>query len=401
MSAPTQAIEDALEVCNAPMPDDERIAFNMVDRPSMFGDDVMDNLQGTLNIARNAKTILRAPKLPKIDAPVIAIGGGPSLNNHLDTIRSLQNKCVIVCAQTSLHGLREAGINPHFCTPMERPPVMAKYLPLDCGSTIFAGAPLVNPGVMDAFNRHCYIPSADCLYQWCNLPGEAQIVFGSSTGTTAVNVSTALSKHKVYLVGHDLCYNADKTHWSGSQAPKPKAGDSELWTDGNNGERVRTEPFWLRLCHQLAETANEQKRLVNTNTDTGAVIPHALLGSLPDASTLPDFTMPTMVPSEDRLHAWKQHARLMPYHARQLDKFFQKAKDITEDETDILKAGIGNNGHAFAYILVSILCQLSYESRMNELSRKQILDWLKTATHNTLRNCMPIFEQISDHAHAA
>jgi hypothetical protein len=82
-----------------PIPQDETQSFHQKDRPALFGDDIIDCAHGLLNLAKNAKTLMGCPTIPKIDAPAIAIGGGPSLDTHLDAIRKLQNKCLIVCSQ--------------------------------------------------------------------------------------------------------------------------------------------------------------------------------------------------------------------------------------------------------------------------------------------------------------
>jgi len=403
MYAHSQEIEDALEVGNKPTAPDERDAFNQQDRPFLFGDDVIDGVHGVINIAKNAHIILRAPSPARCDhVPAIAIGGGPSLKQHIPALRKLQHKCLLIAAQTSVKGLLEAGITPHMSSPMERPRVMRKYLPDNCGSMVFAGAPLVHPDVMNKFNRHVYLPSGDCVYRWCGLPNEHIIYFGSSTGTTAVNAAASMTTQKIYLVGHDLAFDNDSSHWEGSQAPGVKRTDQEHWIDGNNGERLRTEHFWRRLCEQLSETTRLHPHIVNVNAyhKVGAKIPGTLCEDLPDPDSLPDFTLPMNEPNEERLKRWKHHAKLMPYHARKLRKFFQSAKSIAPKDTDILRAGVGDNAYAFAYMMVSILTQLSYECRMGAITHDQCLGWLKTATDNFLTNGKDFFEQIAECAHA-
>lgn len=401
MLAQHPSIEAALSIADAPEAANERDATILQDRPSLFGDDVIDNLQGLYNIARNASTILRAPKLPKITAPAIAIGGGPSLAKHIDRIRDLQDKCLIVAAQTSLQGLLESGITPHLAAPMERPAIMTKYLPPDCGNIAFAGAPLVNHGVMDRFKHHYFVPSADCLYKWTNLPDEFQVFFGSSTGTTAVNVAAAMTHGPVFLVGHDLAYDEGESHWDKSIANKPKRGATPIMVPGNNGATVASEPFWIRLNTQLEETIRLHPGLYNVNAHdgVGAKIGNMKGAPLPDPASLSTFELPHGEPEEGRLIEWAKWARQLPMHARQLDRFYEKAKDLSPDETDILKAGLGKNGYALSYLLVSILTSMSYEARLGELSHKQVLEWLKSAMHNTLYNCRDVFEQIAELAH--
>lgn len=387
-----------------PVPDNEHDQFHQKDRPHLFGDDIIDCAHGLLNLAKNAKALIGAPSLPKISAPAIAIGSGPSLAMHLDALRKLQHKCLLVASQTALGGLLKEGITPHYCTPMERPRVMTKYTPEDCGNVIFAGSPFCHPDVVNRFKTHRWVPSADPIFNWANLPGEAQLFFGSSTGTTAVNVAAYSAwNSKVYLVGHDLAYADGKSHWSGSSAVAYKESDATEYTIGNNGERLRTEGFWRRLAQQITDTTTLHPGLVNVNAHygIGAKIDKLASAPLPDPDSLPDFVLPEAVPRPERLRAWKKQARMILTHASRLDRFFQKAKDISPEETDILNADVGKNGHAFAYLLVTLMTQFSYDVRMGAITRSQALDWFKESTHSILKNCRGILRQVQDCAEAA
>lgn len=387
-----------------PVPQDEEAAFHQKDRPVLFGDDIIDSLQGLLNMARNAKTLMCAPALPKIDAPAIAIGGGPSLANHLPALRKLQSKCLLVCSQTSLGGLLKEGITPHYCTPMERPQYMERYTPKDCGDVIFAGSSLCHPDVVNRFKRHRWVPSADDVMRWANIPGESQLFFGSSTGTTAVNVAAYSAwNSKVYLVGHDLAYSGGASHWSGTCGDVCDVTKSDEWCMGNNGEKVRTESFWRRLSGQITDTTTLHPGLINVNAHDGigARIDKVGSGPLPDPDSLPDFVLPDSTPRPERLRAWKKSARMVITHANRLDRFFQKIKRMTPEETDIRNADLGRNVHAFSYLLVSLLVQFSYDLRMQSITNEQGLEWFKESTGSVLRNCRGMLKQIQDLAEAA
>lgn len=386
------------------VPDDEEQQFHQKDRPALFGDDIIDCAHGLVNMARNAHVLMGAPALPKIDAPAIAIGGGPSLTMHLDALRKLQHKCLLVCSQTSLAGLLKEGIQPHYCTPMERPRVMAKYTPEDCGNVIFAGSPFCHPDVVNRFKQHRWVPSADDVFRWANLPGESQLFFGSSTGTTAVNVAAYSAwNSKVYLVGHDLSYADGKSHWNGSVAAPYHEDKAEEWIMGNNGQKLRTEGFWRRLAGQITDTTTLHPGLINVNAHYGVGAKIDKLGSapLPDADSLPDFMLPDAPPRPDRLRSWKKSARMILTHANRLDRFFQGIKDITPEETDIRNVDLGRNVHAFSYLLVSLMVQFSYDLRTQAITRKQGLDWLKESTHSILKNCRGMLRQVQELAEAA
>lgn len=386
------------------VPDDEEQQFHQKDRPALFGDDIIDCAHGLVNVARNARVLMGAPSLPKINAPAIAIGGGPSLAMHLPALRALQSKCLLVCSQTSLAGLLKEGITPHYCTPMERPRVMTKYTPTDCGDVIFTGSPFCHPDVVNRFKRHRWVPSADDVFRWTNLPNELQLFFGSSTGTTAVNVAAFSAwNNKVYLVGHDLAYTDGKSHWNGSVAVPYHEDKAEEWIMGNNGQKLRTEGFWRRLAGQISDTTNLHPGLINVNAHygIGAKIDKTGSAPLPDPESLPDFVLPDAPPRPERLRAWKKSARMILTHANRLDRFFQEAQAITPEATDIRNVDLGRNVHAFSYLMVSLMVQFSYDLRMRAITPRQGLDWLKESTHSILKNCRGLLKQIQELAEAA
>ncbi len=386
------------------VPSDEEQQFHQRDRPALFGDDIIDCAHGLVNVARNARVLMGAASPPKIDAPAIAIGGGPSLTMHLDALRKLQHKCLLVCSQTSLSGLLKEGIRPHYCTPMERPRVMTKYTPEDCGDVIFAGSPVCHPDVVNRFKRHFWVPSADDVFRWSNLPNENQLFFGSSTGTVAVNVAAYSAwNNKVYLVGHDLSYADGKSHWAGSIAVPYHEDKAEEWIMGNNGQKLRTEGFWRRLAGQITDTTNLHPGLINVNAhyQMGAKIDRTGSAPLPDPDSLPDFVLPDAPLRPERLRAWKKSARMILTHANRLDRFFQNMQDITPEATDIRNVDMGRNVHAFSYLMVSLMVQFSYDLRMRAIAPRQGLDWLKESTHSILKNCRGFLKQIQELAEAA
>jgi hypothetical protein len=387
-----------------PVPSDEHEQFHQKDRPALFGDDIIDCAHGLVNVARNAKKLIGAPSIPKINAPAIAIGGGPSLSMHLDALRKLQHKCLLVCSQTSLAGLLKEGITPHYCTPLERPQVMAKYTPEDCGNVIFAGSPFSHPDVVNRFKHHRWVPSADDIFRWVNLPGEDQLFFGSSTGTAAVNIAAYSAwNSKVYLVGHDLCYAEGKSHWNGSTAVAYDEAKASEIVMGNSGQMVRTEPFWRRLAGHISDTTTLHPGLVNVNAHygIGAKIDKLASAPLPDPDSLPDFVLPDAVPRPERLRAWKKSARQILTHANRLDRFFQDIKRITPEDTDIRNVDLGRNVHAFSYLFVTLMVQFSYDIRMQAITPPQALEWLKESTHSVLKNCRGMLRQIQELAEAA
>jgi hypothetical protein len=383
-------------------PEDPNQQHAMLDAPFRFGDCPMDCLQAVLNLARNAETILRAPQVPLLTdtTPVIAIGSGPSLESHLDALRALQGKAILIASLSAVGGLRVAGIEPHYAVPIERTEDIIDWMP-DCGPSLtFSGAPFVAKPVMDRFARHAYMPDANSLCAWSSLPDDLHMHYGSSTGTAAISMACTLTKGPVYLVGHDLAYDAGVSHWSGAKSA-PMLEDGTVL--GNNGEHLRSTWMWRRYRAMISELARCHGMVINTNAlaKRGAAIDATMAGQLPDPASLPDLVRPALVSNERRLSLWKSRARQLPRSAHTAMRVFDSATDL--DQLDIARAVPGPNGLLLAYILGSIYVQLSYEIAPNLPGKKTAITkpiairWCKQATMNVLRESLGVFEEVAEH----
>lgn len=391
------------------LPEDDRQRHASLDRPFLFGDCPVDNVQGILNIARNAKRILRAPTLPRGNWPIIAIGSGPSLEKHLPALRALQDKCILISAVTALKGLQEHGIYPHLTTPVERTEDMPQYLPAHGGRTRFAGAPLVCTAVADRFSHHSYVANMDALYNWCTLPNDCRLYFGSSTGTMAVSVAAWMTSGPVYLVGHDMAMSSGGSHWGPSTSIRE--GADGLTIEGNNGEMLPTHNLWKRFAFIIDEIARSQGNVYNVNAvdGIGAKLPNCKAGALPDPATLDDLVIDWGEPNEERLKLWKKHASRIARDARRACREIAAAKfnvrvidgQRKHVNLDMSTLVPGANGYVFCYLLIATYASMSYMTRM-KITRDDVAHaWAKEAIVNVLHGFRHIFEEIEEHAHSA
>ncbi len=227
-------LAEVLDLHQQELSADDRMRHAQLDRPFMFGDCPVDNLQGILNIARNAATLLRAPSLPNGTWPIIAVGSGPSVPKHLPAIKALQDRCIIIAAASALKPLQDYGIQAHLCSPLERTDDTLQYIAGSGQNTRFAGAPLVAPAMTRLFEKHNFIANMDSMYDWCALPTDRRIYFGSSTGTMAVSLAASMTTGPVYLVGHDLAFADGLSHWDASTSIHEK--NEGMTIEGNNGQ---------------------------------------------------------------------------------------------------------------------------------------------------------------------
>jgi len=358
-----------------------------------FGNDVLDNLQGAVHLAANADLLLRAPETGDIHfgkAPVIAIGSGPSVREHLAKLRSLQDTCILVCADTALSGLLEEGIRPHFCTPVERVPEIVDCLPEDTGETIFLGCPLVHPEAVRRFKRHVFSPGHDVVYDWVS-PGTKRYSHGPSSGTMSIYRACRMTDGPVYLVGHDLAHASGQTHWQGATAiPEiPIAGFS---LPGNGGDPVATIPFWQRLHREIGMSLRGRGNVFNTNLTTGAKIDHTENAPLPSPVELSSLGQVTLPDAADRRAPFMaRKARLAKDARRMLKKL-----DTAHKPSDVSMATLcpGENAPFFNYLFRSVYAQMSFERRFG-FPTDHVVDWTSTALRNVVTECAGIFEEIA------
>jgi hypothetical protein len=320
----------------------------LADRTYSYGNSIWDSFFGVENVSRNAPLLLRAPDLTACKGlfgatPIISIAAGPSLKAHIDKLRALQDRCVLVACDAVMNGLVDAGIEPHFCTPLERVDWNAPMVQKARGTrTIFAGPMVVHRDTIAPFEgRVVGVLGADALYEWL-VPDEnvQRVGLGISTGVFSVVLSRILGNGPVYLVGHDLAYAQDQSHWSGSDyAAKSMAdymksimtvSDNDLRRiPGNAGALVSSTTLWDKFRQQIAVEGLllgvEGRTLYNVNAhyQRGALIEHTAASPLPSPDSLPKLQWPAW-PGQDesRLRNWRERVKNLPKDCAAFHEYF-------------------------------------------------------------------------------
>lgn len=304
------------------------------DQPQLYGNDIIDSFMGLYHAAINAPRLLQAPFLGESfgiggEVPIIAIGAGPSLRGHLDRLRELQERAILVACDSAYPGLVAAGVIPHFVTPLERLKANAGFMARAVGTrTRFAGLPVCHPEALPPFADNLLgVAGYDRLYDWMWPDNPNRVMTGSSTGVLAVSISFALTTGPVYLVGHDLATIADESHWSAAELAVKQwkemkkatvfgGGYEDRMILGNNGEMVRSITWWDRFRNEIALMCRSLKRPVyNVNAfyRVGAYIEGTQAADLPDPDSLPLYLGPNLAPAQPhRYDRWRAKARTLP-----------------------------------------------------------------------------------------
>lgn len=367
----------------------------LTDQPQLYGNDILDSFMGVYHGAFNAPTLLPGPTVTDIagrygPAPVVAIGAGPSLKRHIDELRALQDRCVLVACDAVLPGLLAEDIQPHFVTPLERLRANAVFsIPARGTRCFFAGLPVCHPDTLTPFEgRTLGVAGLDRLYDWM-WPGaqsSLRIMTGSSTGVLAFSLALAVTRGPVYLVGHDLAKEAGNSHWKTddlaaedfkkmTQVTAFGAGYGKRMVPGNSGEMVESIDWWDRFRGEIALLTQAIGRTVynvSAHDRIGAVIQGTKAAPLPkpeETPILPEMQWPERRP--ERLHAWRARAQKMPSDADHLIACMDRLRaDIAHERTKpahewnvgalsdrmSISAGVTeDNVQAFSYLLRSAL----------------------------------------------
>lgn len=427
----------------------------LVDRPSMLGNDIGDTFTGLLHAAGNAPHLLAAPDVGDLDGclgstPVISIAAGPSLGRHIEALKILQHKAVLIACDAVLAGLLDKGIHPHFVTALERLEKTAVMVERagEC-QAIFAGLPVVTPRGRSFFgDRLVCVLAGDQVYKWMQPDRPKRIYCGSSSGVLSVSLACLMTRGPVYLVGHDLSSETRQSHWSEAEfagsgwaevktqaetdsTARWQGGFEERWIPGNAGTPVRSITWWNRFRDEieLLLHAAKQKGItvynVNAHDKIAAVIQGTKAAPLPNAESLPDLVLPREILDArhlDRVQNWKARARLLGEDVKKIQAGFSALREeiaqkmLSSHESDwglqdlaaqasLIEHVSPGNKMVFAYFLRSALTNLEVELQVRRRTPSRIqsrwaimnsIDGFSHAVQNALTTLEPLLQRIAD-----
>ncbi len=275
MAEPPRDPPDILALANCQvLTQDTNLQSQIAYSPIMLGDDVVDAWQGAYWMMMNADLLDCVPITEvRTNAPVVSVGSGPSLDDHLDELREKQDNLCIVAGHSTLVKLEEAGIEADFFAPIER--VDFRYMmPSTPTTAAFAGLPVV-PHEHKRCKRKYAVGNFDHLYQWAGMQ-KAMIMTGLTTGVASTGVACCLAQKNepVYLVGHDLVAGHFSGYKYGGDTP-----EANLMLDCYDGEKRPSCMTWLSVRDMLTEWAKAFP--IRNCAKRGGMIPGVEFGTLP------------------------------------------------------------------------------------------------------------------------
>jgi hypothetical protein len=289
------------------------IRKTLAERLDCLGNDVYDTFLGAKHALMHGRALVRHPRLGDIlragaGASAICIASGPSARPHFDRIRAIQHEHIIICADSILGGLVDAGIQPDFVCMVERTDDMHRLVDHVAGRTTatMVALPVLHPSSIAGFgDRVVWFWNADDLYPWLD-PAHPRSNTGRSAGTATAAVAAVLGVSDAWLVGHDLAYHDGRSHADGTatyateqQALVTKVLDRNhpnyyyrrFSVPRNGGGTVETTGVWEIFRSDLegiiAACPGIRFRNPNISDGVGAVIAHAVPGDLPGPTGTP------------------------------------------------------------------------------------------------------------------
>ncbi len=213
--------------------------------------------------------------------PAIIVSAGPSLERHLDLLKEIGNRALIVAPGTGARILDQGGIKAHLAMAMDAWEPEADIFKDYQGTCPLVGSFRLHPRISQEFPNRIlwFATSSDRLaqYYYHRFQNKSPAVINDypSVSMCAIDYAFELGCNPIILIGQDLCYYDHKVH-AGEEAGSLASynGASHHMLD-INGLPVITDKAFLAMRHAL-ELQNQKfggrVQIINA-TEAGLGIP--------------------------------------------------------------------------------------------------------------------------------
>ena len=262
-----------------------QINRNTLDR---FGALWMRNLYGNALSFRESRSLNELKDL-HIGRPVVILGAGPSLAQHLPELAQLQtqdNPPVMIAVDTALSVCHLHGLHPHYALTVDPQPINFYHLAGESSSenrqqnhprdaepetrrhqrpeTTLIADPSCSPLALRRWTGPMVstgnpFPMAEKLFQFWNRDLPAQLSYGGSVSTNAYDLAFYLGCKEILLVGQDLGFSHTRVHARG-------AALEELWSFRESRLHSReTANYRQRFAIPVVPLSSEDGKWVHSN----------------------------------------------------------------------------------------------------------------------------------------
>lgn len=260
-----------------------------------FGNCAKDSMIGVENMLANIKTIISTPGLNMLEGkfkgvPAVIVSSGPSLNINKHLLHGLQDKAVIIAADSALKPLLADGIKPHMVTALEREPelkVCFEGLTAEqVDGVSLVACPVVYPNLYESFPGRSIVAYRKFdHFKWLNIErGIYEIKV--SAGNMAFKVAEVMGCDPIILIGQDLALSMDgRTNADGinQMTQNNYLIEQRVMLPGNDGQPIESTKS-LKLYWEAYEVdVSEYKGKCVNATEGGAKISGTEITTFQDA----------------------------------------------------------------------------------------------------------------------
>lgn len=212
----------------------------------------------------------------------VVVSSGPSLDSKLDRLREIQDRVVLICADSALQKLLSSGIKPFAAAILERDDVNAELFEgydIPPEVTLIA-PPLVKPTLTRSYPgpiltmfRHSY------PFYWLPKFLACEDI-GSSCAHLAFQALRHFGCREIALVGQDLAYQryTGSSHYDGVLpfAAEQFGAMERIAAEDNQGGQIQTTEFWVMFRNIFSDliAVNKMTNVSNViESDFGLRIP--------------------------------------------------------------------------------------------------------------------------------
>ncbi|GEM_PF-5726197 len=225
----------------------------------------IDAYVGFMNFTENFSTVLATPLIDDVrdvcaGLPGIVVSTGPSLAASYPWLRAVQDRAVLVCADSALRMLLANGIRPHFVATVERHQLTEIHFEgLDTRGITFVTTPIIHPGTYRFFTESClHIGRESDFVQWI-FPDAAPVRdIMDCVAHAGYFLLAQLGCSAIYLAGQDLAFDPDSgaSHASGYSLATDRnaaAHGTEPMVPAlaNSGATIQTLILWSLWAQHL------------------------------------------------------------------------------------------------------------------------------------------------------
>lgn len=228
--------------------------------------------------------------------PAVVVGAGPSLDDNLPSLRTLQDRAVIVATDTTLGPLLSGGVRPHLVVGVDSSALNAQHLttPEDPEEVMLAAEGSLHPSAFERFRGRIFsfrIADHD-PWPWLRAAGldRSELRTWGSVLTSAFDLACVMGCNPVVFAGADLAFTGMRPYCRGTiyDAQWQEWIDKgcswellmedyfrrqpEVYRDDVHGTRTRTAPNLVSFRDWLVERSGALMSTTVINATGGGIL---------------------------------------------------------------------------------------------------------------------------------